>query len=204
MLVTLLASAQAEAVMESLFRVKECNQSPVMMRVFQVEDLTSYSPAVNEIWSPFYSLILQEYLISECGTHLSGYMDGSCCFNAMAEVEGGFISGYEIPLNDMTDAIPKTAIGQSYCHVQKAQDSLLAYEQVWYLSNGECLEQTRCLANQTLQRFSDAQCTQLQSWIDLKQSNTLHDTAWGNTTVGWTTWNQGTVTNGWNAFTPSN
>ena len=175
------------------------------MRLFTVNDLESYTPSQDEMWTPTYSFITGEFVIGQCGC-ANVEIPSQCCYNSLdLEASSGVESAYEIAVDDMElyDAIPVSALNQQYCQINSLDlNALWGYQSLYVYSIEQCIDQTRCFPNGTLGIYTDVDCQELET--SLIQPISYNSTTLGVVAFDWIVIDQGTAKTSWITNTPSN
>ena len=201
----LLIGLNASTVLESAFSKQNCIGVPSAMRLFNVDDLESYTPNPGEIWTRTYSFITGEFMIGECG-NLMVDINGQCCYNSLdLDASFGVESAYEIAVDDIDlfDAIPANALNQQYCQLTTLDDSAIwGYQSLYVYPNEQCVDQTRCFPNGTLAIYKDTDCQKLD--FSLNQKSVVNSTVLGLFGFEWYKIEKATAITAWATYTPSN
>ena len=184
--VTLRVFVTMAKIVESLFYSENCLEIPYSIKVFDPFTGNSEWPGLTET----------------CGLASVALRD-ACCFSSLdKDLTNGIGSAYHLT-GEISQALPVSAVGSSYCHLQPLGiGSLQGYSSVFHLANGDCIKGTRCYKNQTLLVYQEKTCDTLDQILNLAHS-TSYNTSLGTIQANFVKIQQATAANEWTTYWPS-
>ncbi|KAI8894502.1 hypothetical protein BC833DRAFT_623891 [Globomyces pollinis-pini] len=149
----------------------QCQNSPSIMYLFNVYDITSSEPLENEIWPDYYYFTLQESPLGYCGS-LSIQLVHSCCTSSLSLIESNnYWSGSAniLPTNDYEYGLNAYAAGGTYCVLQESEKSTIyGYKAIYVLNDGHCYDTYKCHSDGTFQIYSGPNCEEISMTLELQ------------------------------------
>jgi hypothetical protein len=135
-------------------------------------------------------------------------MASGCCISAInvEENQGYGSTSHAIDTGSRRDAIPKAAVGATYCHL-KTSSTEKTYREVYILDDGNCYERNFQCMNNTLWIYNPtSQGNCVGSPLTMRLNDTLHERSSpvGLISANMVTIHDGSVEIGWTTYIPSN
>ncbi|KAI8894500.1 hypothetical protein BC833DRAFT_604640 [Globomyces pollinis-pini] len=138
-----------------------CVGSPNVMYIFNVTDLNSPKPNINESWPVFYSFTLTECSVFICSS-LEVPLKDNCCISSLdLSLSEQYQSGTAAELKEV-NPLQMYANDGTYCVITKTtlhhNSSNFRYNEMFILNDNHCVEHFKCLQNKTLMIYDQNQC----------------------------------------------